>query len=159
MTKNPPIIDVACGSRMFWFDKNNPNVLFCDNRKLEDTLCDGRNLSINPDIKCDFTNLPQKDNSFRLVVFDPPHLINGGNNSWIVKKYGKLNGDWREVIRLGFSECFRVLMPLGVLIFKWNEDQIKLKDILALTPQQPLFGHKSGKHSKTHWLCFMKHQQ
>lgn len=26
-----PILDVACGSKMFWFDKNNPNVEFCDN--------------------------------------------------------------------------------------------------------------------------------
>ena len=27
-----PILDVACGSKMFWFDKNNPHVEFCDNR-------------------------------------------------------------------------------------------------------------------------------
>lgn len=24
------VIDVACGSKMFWFDKNNPDVEFCD---------------------------------------------------------------------------------------------------------------------------------
>ncbi len=29
---NKPILDACCGSRMFWFDKNNPNVEFCDNR-------------------------------------------------------------------------------------------------------------------------------
>lgn len=28
-----PIIDVCCGSRMFWFDKDNPNVEFCDIRQ------------------------------------------------------------------------------------------------------------------------------
>ena len=37
-----PIIDVCCGSRMFWFDKNNSNTVFMDNRELSETLCDGR---------------------------------------------------------------------------------------------------------------------
>jgi hypothetical protein len=27
---------------------------------------------------------------------------------------------------------------------------------LELTPERPLFGHKSGKLSKTHWVCFLK---
>ena len=26
------ILDACCGSRMFWFDKQNPNVLFVDKR-------------------------------------------------------------------------------------------------------------------------------
>lgn len=26
------ILDACCGSRMFWFDKKNPNVLFMDKR-------------------------------------------------------------------------------------------------------------------------------
>ena len=26
------ILDACCGSRMFWFDKNNPDVLFIDKR-------------------------------------------------------------------------------------------------------------------------------
>ena len=26
------VIDVACGSKMFWFGKENPDVEFCDNR-------------------------------------------------------------------------------------------------------------------------------
>lgn len=44
------ILDACCGSRMFWFDKENPNVTFMDNRELEDILCDGRKLAIKPDI-------------------------------------------------------------------------------------------------------------
>ena len=36
------ILDVCCGSRMFWFDKKKSDVIFKDNRELEDTLCDGR---------------------------------------------------------------------------------------------------------------------
>ncbi len=28
------ILDACCGSRMFWFDKKNPHVEFCDNREV-----------------------------------------------------------------------------------------------------------------------------
>ena len=42
------IIDVCCGSRMFHFDKNNTDVVYMDNRQVEDTLCDGRMLSYDP---------------------------------------------------------------------------------------------------------------
>ena len=31
------IIDVCCGSRMFHFDKNNPNIVFMDKRQHEET--------------------------------------------------------------------------------------------------------------------------
>jgi len=79
------ILDACCGSRMFWFDKHNPDVLYMDNRKLIDTLCDGRVLEINPDIIADFRQMPFEDNTFYLVVFDPPHLIHAGENSWLAK--------------------------------------------------------------------------
>lgn len=35
------ILDVCCGARMFWFDKENENTIYMDKRQLEDTLCDG----------------------------------------------------------------------------------------------------------------------
>jgi len=31
-----------------------------------------------------------------------------------------------------------------------------VSEILALTPVPPLFGHKSGKWSRTHWIVFYK---
>ncbi|OPD22678.1 methyltransferase [Clostridium botulinum] len=148
-----PILDVCCGSKMFWFDKENKDVIFMDNRELEDTLCDGRKLIIEPDILGDFRNIPYKDNTFKLVVFDPPHLIKVGENSWLAKKYGKLNSDWPIDIRQGFNECMRVLDKHGILIFKWNEEQIKIKDILKVIDYKPLLGNK---RAKTHWLVFMK---
>ncbi len=154
-----PILDVACGGKMFYFDKHDPRVLFCDIRSLETTLCDGRPFEIKPDIVADFTNLPFEDNSFRLVVFDPPHLLHETDTEitgWMQIKYGALHLDWREMLTKGFAECFRVLEPNGVLIFKWNETDIKVSEILKLTNEKPVFGHKSGKQSKTHWLCFMK---
>lgn len=158
----PPILDVACGSRMFYFDKKNPLVLFGDKRKethvLKDSSSKGgsRYLEINPDMQLDFTKLPFKSDTFSLVVFDPPHLVNNGKNGWLAKKYGKLGRDWRAEIAAGFSECFRVLKPCGTLIFKWNETDIGLPKILALTSEKPLFGNQCGKRSASHWLVFMK---
>ena len=147
------ILDACCGSRMFWFDKVHPGTIYMDNREFEDTLCDGRKLIIKPDIVADFTKMPFKDNSFKLVVFDPPHLLRAGKESWLAKKYGVLGINWKENLEDGFNECFRVLEPGGTLIFKWNEEQVKLKEILELVPYVPLFG---DKRSKTHWLVFMK---
>ena len=35
---------------MFWFDKENQEVTFMDNRELDTTLSDGRKLIVAPDI-------------------------------------------------------------------------------------------------------------
>ncbi|CDH33259.1 DNA N-4 cytosine methyltransferase M.NgoMXV [Xenorhabdus bovienii str. Intermedium] len=142
---------------MFWFDRNNPHVIFCDIRRERHILCDGRELNIAPDIVCDFRALPFASNQFQLVVFDPPHLERAGENGWQRKKYGALNKDtWRDDLAQGFNEAFRVLRPSGMLIFKWNEIQIKTREILSLTPELPLIGHPSGARAKTHWFTFMK---
>ncbi|MCB5934478.1 class I SAM-dependent methyltransferase [Caldibacillus thermoamylovorans] len=148
------ILDACCGSKMFWFDKNHEDVIFMDNRELSTTLCDGRKLIVKPDLIADFRNMPFDDESFYLVVFDPPHLIKAGNSSWLAKKYGKLDeSNWQEYISQGFNECMRVLKHNGTLIFKWNEDQVSLKQVLQAIGYKPLFGNK---RSKTHWLVFMK---
>lgn len=132
MTTDKKIIDVCCGSKMFWFEKNNPNVVFADKRSEKHILCDGRSLEINPDIQMDFTDIPFADNCFSLVVFDPPHIKNIGQSSWMAKKYGKLFDGWEDQIREGLKECFRILKPNGVLIFKWNEYDIPVSKILSL---------------------------
>lgn len=151
------IIDVACGSKMFWFDSHNPDVEFCDKRTVErHEYYPGRYIEISPDTVCDFTALPFSDGVYKLVVFDPPHLERAGEKSWSAMKYGVLQGNWKEVLRKGFAECFRVLDDDGVLIFKWSEVQIPLKEILPLSPYPPLFGNRGGKNNGTHWLCFMK---
>ena len=150
------VLDPASGSRMFYFDRTDDRVLFGDIRSEEHVLCDGRALSITPDVLMDFRSLPFDAESFRVVVFDPPHLSNVGDNAWMGKKYGRLGPQWRDDLRAGFSECFRVLEPEGVLIFKWNETQIPVSQVLALTDEKPLIGHKSGKAMKTHWVTFLK---
>ena len=37
-----------------------------------------------------------------------------------------------------------------------SSDTEMVSELLALTDEKPLFGHKSGKREKTHWITFMK---
>jgi len=150
------VLDPCCGSRMFWFDRQHQDVIFGDKRTESHVLCDGRILRIEPDVTLDFTALPFEDGTFKLVVFDPPHLHTAGPKSWMAVKYGKLSDTWQEDLRAGFAECFRVLSIDGVLVFKWNETQVKIREVLALTDVTPLFGNTSGKKAGTHWMVFMK---
>lgn len=157
------VLDPCCGGRMMWFNRKNPDVVFGDRRSETITVTDRshgnasgtRTLRIEPDTMIDFRALPYPDGSFRLVAFDPPHLIRAGPRSWLAAKYGTLSDTWQDDLCKGFSECFRVLSTDGVLVFKWNETQVKIKEVLALTPVQPLFGHISGRKGLTHWLVFM----
>jgi hypothetical protein len=42
------ILDMCCGSRMFWFDKQDERAVFSDIRAEQHELCDGRQLVISP---------------------------------------------------------------------------------------------------------------
>ena len=158
------ILDPCCGPRSMWFDTENPNAIFGDIRNETRVVTDRshgredgtRTLRIEPDVTIDFRDLPYDDNTFRLIAFDPPHLERAGPKSWMAARYGKLGENWRDDLRQGFSECFRVLEPEGVLVFKWNETQVKLREVIELTPIKPLFGQVSGRKGLTHWLVFMK---
>ena len=155
--KDKFILDVCCGNRGFWFNKNHPNVLFCDNRVREKGFVDDRyNYEIKPDKVMDFRNIPYRDKKFKLIVMDPPHIKAKGENFRMVKKYGYLDLNWKELIKKGFDECWRVLDDYGVLIFKWNEASIKKKEVLEVINKEPLFGHPNGSRVPIHWLCFMK---
>jgi ubiquinone/menaquinone biosynthesis C-methylase UbiE len=161
--KRKKILDVTCGSKTIWFNKNHPAAVYCDKRSENLTgiwkSTNGeseRTCTVSPDIQCDFTNLPFGDNTFALVVFDPPHLEHVGENAWMKKKYGRLEDNWPQMLHDGFRECMRVLKPDGVLIFKWSECQIPANKVWDAIGQKPLFGHRSGKASKTFWGCYMK---
>ena len=155
MTK--PILDMCCGSRMFWFNRDNPRVVFCDIRSESRELPDGRVVNVRPDIIADFRALPFADQSFSLVVFDPPHLVKAGPNGWLRMKYSVLNKKtWREDLRAGFAEAWRVLRPYGTLIFKWNEKHVPTRELLKLAEMEPTLGHPSGLRANTHWVTFFK---
>ena len=152
------VLDVCCGPRGFWFDKQDDRALYLDKRRethVDVYKCGIKTNVIDPDIIGDFTNIEQPDETFWHIVFDPPH-ISRKSQGQIVKYYGSLEGDWREMIRKGFKECFRVLKPNGTLVFKWSEVQYPIREILELTDYKPLYGHKSGKRMNTHWVAFIK---
>lgn len=156
-TKEIKILDACCGSRMFWFDKQNPLVDFMDIREYYEELDSGHVVDVKPDVVADFRAMPFSDETYDLIVFDPPHLIQAGDTSWLVKKYGKLDRNtWEADLEQGFDECMRVLKPNGILIFKWNETQIPISHILKAVGYSPLFGQKRQKTIKTHWLVFNK---
>ena len=154
----PLVLDPASAMRSFYFNKKDERVLFGDIRENEEhVLTNGQTIHIRPDVVMDFRNIPYPDGTFHAVIFDPPHLLDLSEKSWMRKKYGVLDKDgWRDDISKGFAECFRVLKVNGTLIFKWNETSIPLKMILKLTEQKPLLGHPSGKRMGTHWVLFIK---
>lgn len=162
---NKPVLDVCCGSRMMWFNKKDPRALFLDNRRgtwaidIGTPGTKGRApIEVNPDMLADFTRIPFPDSRFYLVVFDPPHVERKECLGIITRKYGVLSGNWKDMLRKGFKECFRVLKPNGVLVFKWSDTDIPVSSVITLSPQKPLFGHTTAKSGKTHWICFLKGQ-
>lgn len=150
------VLDACCGTRAFYFDKENANVEFVDIRE-GDFSCYNRKTIVKPDAIADFRELPYANKSFDLVIFDPPHLTRAGEKSWLRAKYGCLDrNNWQSDLAKGFCECWRVLRHGGTLIFKWSESEIKIKDVLALFDQKPLLGHQTKKSGNTHWLVFFK---
>jgi SAM-dependent methyltransferase len=156
------ILDPCCGSRMMYFDKEDSRVMYHDIRNEDYQIGpnaaypNGKILKVRPDVVGDFRKLQFADESFFLVVFDPPHIQQNAWTGNLVKEYGILSPNWKDDLRKGFSECFRVLKQNGTLVFKWNECRIPVREILALTPEKPLFGHRSGRSMQTHWICFIK---
>ena len=147
-----------------YFDPHDPRVLFGDIRTETVVVTDNskrnpsgtRTIIVHPDMEMDFRDLPFGDATFWHVAFDPPHLVSAGPRSWLAAKYGRLSDNWQYDLRKGFAECWRVLRPGGTLVFKWNETQIKLSQILPLTPTSPIYGQRSGAKGMTHWLVFVK---
>lgn len=95
MKTGKKILDVTCGGRSIWFNKQHPLALYCDKREVEYEQTFGkaqpatRQIKVHPDVIADFTDLPFEDNTFHLVVFDPPHIVSeNGNNRWLTKAYG-----------------------------------------------------------------------
>jgi len=153
-----PILDPASSMRSFYFDRQDERVVFGDIREKEThLLTNGQIIDIEPDEVMDFKAIPYPDETFYCVIFDPPHLFDLSEKSWMRKKYGVLYREtWQDEIGQGFAECFRVLKPNGTLIFKWNETSIPIKEVLKLTNEKPVIGHPSGKRMGTHWVLFIK---
>ena len=147
------VLDVCCGGKMFYFQPDAPYLCGVDIRKGKYDIGDGRIIGINPDVQCDFRDLPFPDKSFNLVIYDPPHLLRCGDKSSLYAKYGRLPGNWQEYLAEGFKEAWRVLKPSGTLIFKWSQYQLKSAAVLSVFPVRPLLGTKRGH---AYWYVFYK---
>ena len=107
------ILDACCGSKLFWFDKDNEYTTYIDIRE-ESFEIHGKKVNVKPDVVADFRAMPFEDDIYDLIVFDPPHLKWAGRNSIMKAQYGQLDkDDWPEDIRQVMSECMRVLKPTG----------------------------------------------
>ena len=154
-----PVLDPCSGSRRFYFDKSSSFVIYGDIRDESYVQCDGRVLDIRPDEQMDVTSLPFGDESFSLVIYDPPHLKWAGSKSYMAQSYGVLpKEDPIGFLARGFSECWRVLKPEGTLIFKWSEKEFPLHVVLRAFGQKPLLGNRKPG-TQTFWMVFFKEKQ
>ena len=153
------VLDATCSGRSMWADRHHPSVLYVDRRTMAPGSLPGSpGFEIRPDALMDFRQLALRDACMRLVVFDPPHLIRPrGKTGQLSIRYGELSPHhWKSDLRAGFAECFRVLEPGGVLVFKWSEIELPIGEVVPLAAHPPLFGHRSGRQNMTHWLTFLK---
>lgn len=73
-----------------------------------------------------------------------------------LKNLVKVN-NWQAFINDSIHEGMRVLKTGGTLIFKWNEQQIKVGEVLkAIKDYKPIFGHRTTIKNQTIWMAFMK---
>ena len=155
------LADLCCGHRSIWFDKQHPDCIYMDIREEEPGTIELQpNWSVKPDIIGDYRDMFFEDETFHLIVWDIPHILEA-KGGIMLKKYGKLGYGWKDDCRRGFNEVMRVLKPHGVLLFKYNDLSISVPEMLNCFPVQPLVGTRtkksvSGRGTGTYWFAFIK---
>lgn len=168
-TEPEQILDATCGGRSIWHPENKEreDTLYIDRREEEPGFHgqEGRTYAVEPDEVQDFRDLPYPDESFNLVVFDPPHEVRDDGmeqlSGIILKKYGALHAEtWQEDLRAGFTELCRVLRPGGTLVFKFADRGVDFEEVLSLAPVDPLLGTMTKKTSRceNRWFVFYKQE-
>lgn len=161
------ILDPTCGGKSIWHpeNKDREDTLFIDRRREESGFHgqEGRTYGVQPDEVEDFRDLPYEDESFNLIVFDPPHVVKEDGmeklTGHVIKKYGALHAEtWQHDLEKGFEELFRVLKTGGTLVFKFADNDVDFNKVLSLAPEPPLFGTMTKKTSKceNRWFVFYK---
>ena len=97
------ILDACCGSKMFWFDKAEPHTTYMDRRE-EQFEIHGKKINVKPDVVADFRDMPFDDETFNLVVFDPPHLVQrAGGDSRAAVASGQSPSIYRAALTAAFQ--------------------------------------------------------
>lgn len=150
---------------MWWWDKNHPLAVYMDRRSAPRGSVGNLtghpewnpNWECQPDVLGDFRSMPFDDGAFRLVVFDPPHVIRDEPAGINGLKYGALTAETeQDDLRRGFAECWRVLAPGGTLVFKWAG---RLDRVRPHFPATPVVGNRNMRASSglgTRWIIFYK---
>lgn len=108
------VADLTYGRGNFWRDRYHDNIITSD---------------ITPvaDIQADFRKLPYKNNSFDVVVLDPPYVHDPSNTTpmWFDSRYKNnqttakhTTDDIMDLYRAGMIEGRRILKPNGLLWIK-----------------------------------------
>ena len=160
------ILDVTCGLREMWFEKEDSETVYLDWRQESISFYNDVRGKIQPTVQADNRCLPFCDNVFDMVIFDPPHLIEDPakvhvrDGSLYQKMYDTLHPlTWIKDVYRASREAFRVLKVGGFLVFKWADHDRPVKRLMALFPERPLFGtrsHSTKRGNSTYWIVFRK---
>lgn len=98
------ILDMCCGSKMFWYEKYEPHTTYMDIRKDTYTTMDRgkeRKIEIAPDIQADFTDMPDADNIGKIVMdgMNPKRKLNKQLKKMVEVMQGVYKDD-RQVTKL-----------------------------------------------------------
>ena len=112
------------------------------------------------DLHLDFTATGLPDGAYDLVVFDPPHIADGGQHGIMAGRFGTVRGipALRELIQAGAREAWRVA-SIGVLVkvadhahggryqplSRWVEDALDAPLYFDLHTYRPAY-LRDGKH-------------
>ncbi len=128
------LIDITAGNRAMWKNKHENGVVFIDKR---------RNVKPKPDVVAVWAALPFKDGAFDGGVFDPPQMLYKSKGKPMgfnfEERYGILNREtWEADLSGAVRELLRVIIPGGRILFKWNDNHVSVKRLLACLPVQPV---------------------
>jgi len=112
------IYDVTANEKRMWKNLTQTNIIFSDVDR-----------NMNPNIQCDFLNLPFKSNTGSIIIFDPPHLPEaaGSNKSLkpFVRRYGldktTSSDNISGIFKPFLIEAKRVLKQDGLIFVKLSD--------------------------------------